>query len=327
MARVSPLPGELCRRALFPRLPPAHQPSARSAIELFRPELDEYAEIISAPPGPLGGVTGFMTRGEGPGFTERARAVAISAGADGAVIGELAALAAWCEHRRAFFKVEWHPRGEACDMVLASYFRRRPPLSAVQRYLLDQGVPVDALEQLEQLAGCLGKRTPHFVSMALRPGSSAHYKIYFSQYLTPDTADEVRRNVGDALAAMQTPAGALELWEAQHARSLPAFTPLAHDATIFLSVSLTVEGVVPGIKIDYPDVSPEAVAGWTAEVPAEAAPAAAAAAAAAAAEVGASTLSYLGVRFLPHAATPILKFYADRHATPRLRDAQQLRGP
>lgn len=329
--RLGQLPGEICRRAIQARLPLPHHASARSALDLLRPELDEYAEIISAPPGPLGGVAGFMTRGEGPAFTERARTIAIAAGGGDNIssVGELMALAAWCEHRRAFFKVEWHPRGEACDVVMASYFRRRPPLSAVQRHLLDQGVPVEALEQLEEVARRLGKRTPHFVSMALRPGHSSHYKIYFSQYVTAETAAEVRRNVHAALETMQIHPAALARWEAQHASSLStslassAALPVS-DATLFLSVSLTTDGVVPGIKIDYPDVLPEAVAAWSEPSDASDAsatgPAIAAAARAAAAEVGAPALSYLGVRFLPHAPAPILKFYADRYATPRLRE-------
>jgi hypothetical protein len=31
------------------------------------------------------------------------------------------------------------------------------------------------------------------------------------------------------------------------------------------------------------------------------------------------------VRFLPHAPAPVLKFYADRYATPRLRDLRETR--
>jgi hypothetical protein len=217
------LPGDLCRRAIQARLPLALHPAARSALELLRPELDEYAELISAPPGPLGAVAGFMTRGEGPAFTERVRALAIGAsrGDDVGAIGELAGLAAWCEHRRAFFKVEWHPRGDECDVVLASYFRRRPPLSAVQRHLLDQGVPLEALERLEEVARRLGKRTPHFVSMALRPGFASHYKIYFSQYVTPETASQVRAQVRGALEALDISAAARQLWEDRHDASLP----------------------------------------------------------------------------------------------------------
>lgn len=361
MIRTPVLPSDLCRRAVCARLPGWLHSAARTSIDLFRGELDEYAEIISAPPASaLARLSGFMTRGEGAGFTERARVVSTNAGADGAAVSEMMALATWCDHRRAYFKVEWHPHGDEGsedpargergepgergergdhDMVMASYFRRRPPLVALQTYLHEQGIPVVALQHLGELAQLLGKRTPHFVAMALRPGFGVQYKIYFSQYVSAETAPAVRERVGRVLDTLAVSPAALASWDAHHDLTLPS-QPIARapeatevrdvrdardgeassaatepaESTIFLSVSLTAEGLVPGIKIDYPDVTPASVARWAAAqgVTAETAAHAGLAAGAAAAEVGSAALSYLGVRLLPHVPAPILKFYADR---------------
>jgi hypothetical protein len=337
VVRTPLLSSDLCRRAVSARLPEGLQAAARTSIDLFRAELDEYAEIISAPPATaLARVSGFMTRGEGPGFTERARVVSSNAGAEVSVVSEMMALASWCDHQRAYFKVEWHPHGDReaeggeHDMVMASYFRRRPPLLQLQTYLHEQGIPGIALQHLGELAQLLGKTTPHFVAMALRPGFPAQYKIYFSQYVNAETAPAVRERVGRVLDTLAISPAALASWDAHHDGTLPqqlvepapdervdearagAIEPA--ESSIFLSVSLTAEGLVPGIKIDYPEVTPAAVARWAAAqgVTAETAAHAGLAAMKAAAEVGSANLSYLGVRFLPHVAAPILKFYADR---------------
>lgn len=356
MVRTPLLSSDLTRRAVSARLPRSLQSAARTTIDLFRSELDDYAEIISAPPGSeLGRVSGFMTRGEGAAFSERARVVVTNAGAEGSVVSELSALASWCDHRRAYFKVEWHPRGDAPggtgeaaegagdgeageaadgaadhDMVMATYFRRRPPLLALQTYLYEQGIPALALQHVGELAQLLDKRTPHFIAMALRPGFGAQYKLYFSQHVTAETAPAVRARVWRVLQTLAIAPAALASWDAHHDSTLPqqpaATAPdelvpeearLATEpaeSTIFLSVSLTSEGLVPGIKIDYPEVTPHAVARWAAAqgVAVETAARAGLAAAAAAQEVGKRELSYLGVRFSPHAAAPLLKFYADR---------------
>lgn len=360
MVRTPLLSSDLTRRAVSARLPRALQSAARTTIDLFRSELDDYAEIISAPPGSeLGRVSGFMTRGEGAAFSERARVVVTNAGAEGSVVSEMSALASWCEHRRAYFKVEWHPRDEAAsgageaaegaadggpdeaaeaaadgaaeyDMVMATYFRRRPPLIALQTYLYEQGIPPLALQHLGELAQLLDKRTPHFIAMALRPGFGAQYKIYFSQHVTAETAPAVRARVWRVLDTLAIAPAALASWDAHHDSTLPQqpaatapdeLVPEAArlatepaESTIFLSMSLTAEGLVPGIKIDYPEVTPHAVARWAAAqgVAVETAARAGLAAAAAAQEVGKRELSYLGVRFSPAAAAPLLKFYADR---------------
>ncbi len=361
MARTPLLSSDLVRRAVTARLPRALSSAARTTIDLFRGELDEYAEIISTPAGsPIGRVSGFMTRGEGPSFSERARVVVTNAGAEGSVVSDLQSLAAWCEHKNAYFKVEWHPHGEApadggdedddagddddddgdgadrrgapvaYDMVMATYFRRRRPLAALQTYLYEQGIPALSLAHLGELAQILEKQTPHFISMALRPGFGAQYKIYFSQHVTAETAPAVRARVWRALETLATSPAALASWDAHHDSTLPqqlaavapdelvppgaAAATEPAESTIFLSVSLTSEGLVPGIKIDYPEVTPHAVARWAAApgVSAEAAAQIGLAGLAAAQEVGKRELSYLGVRFSPHVAAPLLKFYADR---------------
>lgn len=342
MVRTPVLSSDLCRRAVCARLPGWLHSAARTSIDLFRGELDEYAEIISAPPASaLARVAGFMTRGEGAAFSERMRVVSTNAGADGAAVNEMMALATWCEHRRSFFKVEWHPHGDDAagadessesndgdsgsvasgefDMVMASYFRRRRPLVELQTYLYEQGLPAASLQHLGELAQLLDKATPHFISMALRPGFGVQYKIYFSQYVNAETAPAVRERVGRVLDTLAVSPAAIASWDAHHDLTLPRLPGAAEsgelaESTIFLSVSLTSEGLVPGIKIDYPEVTPASVARWAAAkgVTAETAAQAGLAARAAAAEVGSSALSYLGVRFQPHVAAPLLKFYADR---------------
>jgi hypothetical protein len=323
MAPTAPLPpGETCRRALCASVPEAALPSARTALALFRPELEEYAELISAP---AVGLAGFMTKGEGAGFGERARAILIAGGVDSAAVHEASALAAWCDYRRAYFKVEWHPRHDldGYDMVMASYFRRRPPLEAVQRYLRDQGMPFEATQQLGELAAALDKRTPHFVAVALRPGFDVHYKIYFTQYVTAETEPQVSARVRRALQLSSVSSACLARWEANHRASLStwlsdsaqAASSTSAESTIFLSMSLTAAGAVPGIKIDYTDVPAAVVPGWAGGSGAAAA-ALAGAAQRAASAVGSPTLSFLGVRLLPERDEPVLKFYADLRSPP-----------
>lgn len=268
----------------------------QQTVERFAGELDRYGELIV---GPGQAPFGFMVRGEGPDFTERAARLLAEWGMNADARGHHLRLARFFEHKRAFLKLEWHPEG---DRLAAFYFRRRPDLDDAVALLARAGALPSALDAAMDMAGALGKRTVHFVAAAVRPGRPLHHKLYFSQWVT----DATRAAVAERLGIVATQAGAAEAW----ARWRPMHDGLLAgqaDATLFASLNLTAERRLPGFKIDYPDADPL--------IAAEGLPDAAQRPAvdemrALARLLDRRTLSYLGVRFAG-AAAPKLKYYLD----------------
>lgn len=288
---------------------PAVLSGAAAVADLFEQELDEYAELVVGPsrgaaaPDPVG----FMTRGEGAGFTERAASVLQRFDVPPASREHHRFLAELFEHKRAFFKVEWH-RGPDGGVVPAAscYFRRRPEVETVMSALGRRGLDPTIQDELRALASTLDKRSIHFVAAALKPGSPIHHKLYFSQYVTRATRPLVAERLARLLARIGESAEVRAERQRAHEHMLPALGDDG-ETTIFVSLSFTDRERLPGIKIDYPETTPAQAAVWARDPDR---PQVEREARMACASLGRARLSYLGVR-LQGDRPASLKYYVD----------------
>ena len=272
-----------------------------ASLESFLlPEFEQYGELIAATDHPL---VGLLVRGEGAGFTDRIQGLLRQW-----ALGEEAAfvhahLAGAFEHKRCFLKLEWCGHAGAADRQVAVYYRRRPKLHEALKILAASVGTTVPLDDLRELGALLGKDTVHFVSAVMRPGRPIHYKLYFSQYVTPESHEQVFVRLQRAMRRFAGQPAAEARWAAYHDRLSPR--QLAH--TLFVSLAVSEDGTDPSLKIDYPDVAPVVSVGLLdgaclrqAEVSlrhlCEAA--------------GRTSLSYLGGR-IQTAGDPVLKGYAD----------------
>lgn len=301
MRGVSGSSGRVHTRAALARLlPPEHTPTPFALTDLFARDLDQYAEIIV---GPGGHPVGFMTRGEGPGFTERGRIALEQLGLPGAAIAHHDRLSELFEHRRAFLKIEWHVGDAGVEPMAACYFRRRPAVTAVADKLAAWGVSEQALALTRDVAGALEKTSIHFVSAAFKPGQPVWHKLYFSQLVTPDTRAQVSARIERVFERFRFTGETLAHWRAHHDATLPR-----GDASLFVSLSFSDQSIMPSFKIDYPEVPVQRVAAW---LPPEQHARAVADAASACELAGTRAVTFLGVRFQADRVTPSLKYYCD----------------
>jgi len=289
------------RGALAEILPAADTALPFGLVDLFGNDLDAYAEVICAPGDQ---VAGFMTRGEGPEFGERVRIAIGELGLGQTAWETYARLAEWFEHKRIFFKLEWHRTPAGLEPLAACYFRRRPQVAEALARL---AAPASVGARVRELAGALDKASIHFVSAAFRPERAPHHKLYFSQlHAPPDCAPAA--HVERVLELFGITGAARDRWRELHEPTLGI-----GEHTFFVSTSYTGDQVSPSFKIDYPEVSPARAAAWRpvaerAQVMREAQ--------VACTRAGVPVLSYLGVRFQPGADAPALKYYADVPVAP-----------
>lgn len=282
---------------LLPDVPSAL--TVAPTVERFTGDLEQYAELIVHP---TAEVAGFMTRGEDAGFTERAAAMLEQISPAGAAHHQ--ALARWFQHRRAFFKIEWHRVDDRLEPLAACYFRRRPHIDDALLRLSVAGVDDRICARVAAVADALDKETVHFVSAAFRPAHPVRHKLYFSQYVTPETRKAVAGRVEGLFDRFELSDALRERWRAQHGRCVPG----VGDSTIYVSVSFEAERMLPSFKIDYPGVPATRAAWWV-----DAADRAAMLDAAdrACALAGTRDISYLGVRFEQGRDVPTVKLYCD----------------
>ncbi len=291
------------RAALCALLPAEHVPQALTLTDLFSDPLEAYAELIA---GPNQRPAGFMTRGEDAHFTGQAQIALGDLGMPPAALAHHRTLSNWFEHKRAFFKVEWLAQAQAHDRsvapLAACYFRRRPPVDEVVTRLSHLGVGPEARELALDVAGSLEKDTVHFVSAAFRPDHAVHHKLYFSQWVTPDTRDRVTARLLRVfqLLGIQAEEGH---FSKNHARCMQL-----GESTLFVSISFSEEGIVPSCKIDYPGIGAARAAAW---LPAEQQEQVIADADALCTAAGSSVVTYLGVRYRAGQSRPSLKYYCD----------------
>jgi hypothetical protein len=272
-----------------------------AAIDMFADEFARYGEVIL---GPAGDVVGFMTRGEGESFTQRAKLVLQSMGMPPAAIAHHAFLSEWMEHTRAFFKAEWQTTGDTVTPLAACYFRRRPEVETVLAKLHARGVSTARQDELRQIAASLEKDTVHFVAAAFRPGHTLHHKLYFSQYVTDQTRTIVEDRIERLFDRLGGSPELRALWRRVHRKMLLHLD----ETTCFVSVNFTDDQRLPWFKIDYPEVSPALAAEWA---PPDQRAAVQRDAQTACAAASTTRLSFLGVRLGATGAYPSLKYYAD----------------
>ncbi|HEY7035536.1 MAG TPA: hypothetical protein VH482_29620 [Thermomicrobiales bacterium] len=278
--------------------------------DAIAPEMARYGELIQSPGGaPIG----LMVRGDGEGFTDRAERLMRAWEMPEGAIAAYRALAEWLDHTNGFLKLEWHPTRDVdgYGRLIAYYFRRRPPVGEVVDYLGGQGVAPEILARVVEFADLLEKRSIHFVAAAMRPGRELRHKLYFSQYLTPERAGAVETRLDEAMARFGVGSASRDLL-AYHHRKL---APPERTSTLFASVSFTVAAMVPGLKLDYPEVAPETAAALLPETERSGAEAEMRGLCAV---VGLDRLSYLGVTLHPD-RPPGLKYYADVMGTEETR--------
>jgi hypothetical protein len=298
---MSQLGGRAYTRSAMASLLPGEQAlSPLRLADLFGPELDQYAEVIV---GPHQRPAGFMTRGEDATFTERAQHVLAQMKMPEAARVHHRVLADWFEHVRAFLKLEWHAGSRGLEPLVACYFRRRPSVDDVLNRFAHWGVGPAARELLMDVAGALEKDSVHFVSAAFRPECPVHHKLYFSQWVTAETREQVGARIAQVFRLFNFPAEVQASWRRNHERSVQL-----PDSTLFLSLSFAGADCSPSFKIDYPRIGPARAAVW---VPAAEQPQVMADAEGACALVGIPALSYLGVRFRAGEPLPSLKYYCD----------------
>jgi hypothetical protein len=284
-----------------------HATGMSAAIDMFADELTRYGEVIL---GPAGQLVGFMTRGEGESFTQRASMVLRGMEVSPAAIAHHAYLAEWMEHTRAFFKVEWQaagpaaPPGSPAVPLAACYFRRRPEVETVLARLHARGLSTARQDELRQIAASLEKDTVHFVAAAFRPGHSLHHKLYFSQYVTDQTRTLVEERIDRLFDRLGGRGDLRALWRRVHRKMFANLD----ETTCFVSVNFTDDQRLPWFKVDYPEVSPELAAEWAPPEQREAVKHDAEIACAAAKT---TRLSFLGVRLGATGSHPQLKYYAD----------------
>lgn len=298
-------PGAALAGYLERHVAPAALPSVQAVTSAFAPELARYAELIVGP-GQTSrrGVLGFMTRGEGPEFTERVAAAMRHFELPAAALEHHARLASWFEHTRGFAKFEWHDDGGPIAPMVAVYFRRRPAVETALAKLHGLGVAAAVQDELRRFAYALEKTSIHFVSAAFQRGAPAQHKIYFSQLVLEERKAALEDRLGRIFDRMGLSAER-ERWLPRHRHALEH----ARETTLYVSFNFTDEHLVRSFKIDYPSLLPGQVAAWAEaarrdEVETEAAEVMRA--------MDGDRLAYLGVRFGGGGA-PKLKYYADRH--------------
>jgi hypothetical protein len=159
----------------------------------------------------------------------------------------------------------------------------------------------------EQVRDVLEQRTVHFVAASFGRAQPVEHKLYFSQWLTPESRPAVEQRLARVLELYALPAELRAHWATQHARST------AHDdATLFVSIGFTRDSLLPSVKIDYPELGPARAAVWA---PADEQPRVLADAESICALAGTTALSFLGVRLTPERAWPALKYYCDLPAS------------
>jgi hypothetical protein len=127
------------------------------------------------------------------------------------------------------------------------YVKKPLPIPEVLFWLRQrQGVADTAGEIIEAVATQLEKSHTHFVGADFTPGQPVRYQIYFTQYLTADKA--VQKRIQQAMACLGLSTAAQKQFDRYH--------PLLAqpEYTLWLSVGLFNQQIMPSVKLDYSGV-------------------------------------------------------------------------
>lgn len=211
----------------------------------FADEFVGYSELILSQDG---NTVGFLVRGETAEFTRKIQQVMYKWGLVEAAMAHLR-LAEFFDHKRAFAKFEWERKGNGYEHRIAVYYRRRPDLEQALDLVGSYANNAIDLAPFRELAGIVQKKSVHFVALAADSRNRLRHKMYFTQYLTPDTHDVVKHNVQSAFARFSSVA-ASACWES----ICFAFLRKELEQTLFLSVAVAKDGIEPSLKLDLPNV-------------------------------------------------------------------------
>lgn len=229
---------------------PQLYPLLRRDLEPFERNLAQYHELIEDS---AGNSVGLLTQGEGPAFTQRVRTQLERLHPAPSVLAHFDAQSAWMEHTRTFVKLEW--RAEQPHPRVSWYHRRRPTLQAGLDFFRSRLTSASLLA-IERLAQHLDKTSIHFVAGHQPPGQPAAFKVYFSQAFSETRAEQLSTRLEHALTEGGLSPAVQRLWHQWH----HLWQQQQRDGTLFVSLELTEAGPLPGLKLDYPHIPPEAVA-------------------------------------------------------------------
>ena len=98
---------------------------------------------------------------------------------------------------------------------------------------------------------------PDLPDFTARPNRSIWHKFYFSQYVTPGTADHAEARLQRAVQRFVSTGPSIARWAMYHDRLAPR-----HGVdTMFVSLAVTEDGYDGSLKFDYPGISPVVAAG------------------------------------------------------------------
>lgn len=214
-------------------------------IRCFTDEVARYSELTLSDDG---NTVGFLVRGETAEFTGKIQDVMYKWGLREAAMAHMR-LAEFFDHKRAFVKFEWKRKNDTFEHHIAVYYRRRPALEQALTLVASYAKDSIDVAPFRELAGIVQKESVHFVALAVDSSNRMRHKMYFTQCLTPDTHDVVKRNLQSAFAKFSSIAGSAH-WESV----CNAFLRKELERTLFLSVAVAKDGIVPSFKLDFPEV-------------------------------------------------------------------------
>jgi hypothetical protein len=211
---------------------------------------NRYAELMVSD---QGAAVALMTRGGGREFTARVASVLACCEIEPGAATRMLSLTEALRHRQYFLKLTFTPGGDP-----------RPAVSLIHRRALSierglQMLAVDSLlwEDVRECAALLSQRCVHGAALTARPGASQlQPALRFAQVIAARRREAVRLRLAHVASRYAPESAAVVCWAEHHDRWL-AREPVA------LSLWFTPgRGASAVVRIEYPEVSVAAAAGW-----------------------------------------------------------------
>ncbi len=230
---------------LVQRCVPHANAEVAEIVRIVSDELVGYAELILSQDGES---VGFLLRGETEALTEKVQGAMNKWGFREAAKAHLQ-FAEYFNHKRAFVKFEWKREEAESERQIAVYYRRRPTLEQALELVTKCANHSIDTGPFRELAGIVQKESVHFVALSSDSSGRLRYKMYFTQYLTPQTHAMVKHNLQCAFARFSS-AAASTGWEYVS----DAVLKNNPEQTLYLSLTVAKDGVEPSLKLDFPEV-------------------------------------------------------------------------
>jgi hypothetical protein len=227
------------------------------AIDVFEPLAvllaAHWARYVELMVSDQGASVALMTRGGGREFTARVASVLACCEIEPGVAARMLSLTEALKHRHGFLKLTFTPGGDP-----------RPEVSLLHRRAMsiDRGLQLLAVDSAlwDDVQGCaalLRQSCVHGVALTARPGSAQlQPALRFVQVIAAQRREAVRMRLAHVASRYAPCPAAVVCWAEHHDRWLAR----EHVA---LSLWLTPgRGDAAAMRIEYPDVSVPAAAGW-----------------------------------------------------------------